>query len=163
MSCFYFFKIREIRFSIVKKYPMKYYLLYILVTLVSPSLFAQNNTHQTIGSLKVMYKSVPQSTLNTINEMSGIPQASITLNANNNATKIYFKIVNPKTNQIVYEVDYLLNISPVLNNNGFKLYEKNGNNVYISTGQPLGLKPYEYQILTENAQGQKTSVYSAIK
>ena len=123
-------------------------------------------THTTIASLKVAYKSVPQSTASSMPgnnfEIKVIPQSTINLVTGVNVTKIYFKILNAQTQAVVYQVNYLINSPAILNTEGKKMFENNNGVIFISSGQTISLKPYTYQIQTEDNQSNLSATYSAI-
>ncbi|MDO9000243.1 MAG: hypothetical protein Q7W45_10800 [Bacteroidota bacterium] len=126
-----------------------------------------NTSHPTISSFNVSYKSAPQPSVNTtpasFPEFKVIPQATITLVSSNNVSKIYFKILNVSNDSIVYQINYLLSSPVVINNSGKKLFENVNGIIFISNGQEFGLKPYKYEITTENTQTNLSPVFSAIK
>lgn len=123
--------------------------------------FAQTNNHPTVASFKVNYK--PETGANQSSGMKCIPNATITLKPNSNAVKVYFKIMTVEESNVIYQVNYMLNSAAVNNNEGKKLFENNNGAIFISNGQALNLKPYSYQIETEDANGNKTTVYSAVR
>lgn len=138
----------------------------IAFIVASIGLNAQTNNanHPTIGNLTVAYKSVPQGT-NSIGmmDMKCIPQATITLKPNVNASKIYFKIINPQTNVVVYQVNYLLNSASIINNDGITVFENSNGVIKISNAQIVSLRPYVYELQTENSQSVLSTVYSVTK
>lgn len=146
-------------------------LIYTLVAfgfLILPKLSAQNNlNHPTISSIKVMYKSVPQTTTVANQalgfELKAIPNATINLVGSANVSKVYFKIINAQTNVILYDVNYQINSGVILNTEGKKLFENINGVLFISPGQSISLKPYTYQITTEDSQQIMSPVYSVIQ
>lgn len=124
---------------------------------------SQTNNHATIDNLKVAYKPV-QTTGQSLNtNIKVVPYATITLKQNVNANKIYFKILNTETNNVIYQINYSLSSAPVINPEGIKLFANNNGVISISNGQEMQLKPYKYQLETEDSNGNKTAVFSVIK
>ncbi len=122
------------------------------------------SAHETISSLKVAYAAVPQGTTmsNSIPEIKGIPQATIILKNAALISKVYFKIRNKTTNEVVYEINYSIN-SPVIMSEGKKLFENINGVIFISSGSALLLKPYIYQLQTESDKNILSNVYSSIQ
>lgn len=137
--------------------------LFALCLLTVLNIHAQSN-HPTIESLAVSYKSAPAASGGTnLMDIKCTPQATITLNQNASVSKLHFKILNPETNAVEYQVSYLLSSSPVSAQDGSKLFEVSGNIISVSTGQLTTLKPYLYQIQTENSQNVLSTIYSDTK
>ncbi len=125
---------------------------------------AQNTMlHQTIASFKVAYKSVPQTTPAVSIDMQGIAQATLNLKPNTNVSKVYFKILDKTTNAVLYQVNYTTSSTTVTNAEGKKLFENNNGVIFISNGQPLTVKPYVYQVQTEDDQSKLSPIYSVIQ
>jgi hypothetical protein len=143
------------------------FLIFAIISLSISKLNAQTNTnHPTITSLKVSYKSVPQGTVNNLqnntSQINVIPQSTINLVVAANVTKIYFKILNTQTNAVIYQVNYPINSSVILNTEGKKIFENNNGVIFISSGQITPLKPYTFQLQTEDDQSNLSAIYSAI-
>ena len=120
-------------------------------------------SHATINSLAVSYKAASAAQGGTnLSDMKCTPQATITLKANANVSKIYFKIINPQNSGVVYQVNYDLSASPVVTN-GNKLFEIIGDMVYISTGELATLKPYIYELKTEDGSSNQSTAYIETK
>ena len=143
-------------------------IIYLVITfsfLTLTALNAQNNlNHPSISNVAVSYQGVPQTTA-PVNPAASlgviaIPQGTINLVPGANISKIYFKIIDPQTSTVMYQVNYLINSAVVLNNNGLKLFENNNGVVFISPGQGMVLKPYQYQLSTEDSQQALTVIYS---
>lgn len=130
--------------------------LFLLSTSVA---FSQ--THPTISTVQVKYKA--SQTSNSSLNFQTIPEATILLNNGSGATKIFFQIVDQSTNTILYDVNYNLN-SPVVNDNlGHKMFEHSNNEVFISSGQILTLKPYLYKIYTQDNQSNSSTIFSIVQ
>ncbi|MCA6435098.1 MAG: hypothetical protein ACK5QC_01905 [Bacteroidota bacterium] len=141
---------------------MKKLIYLVLITIaVKTSAKAQNtNSHPTIDSVKVKYSSASNA---DIGSLTGIPTATITLKNAINASKIYLKIVDKTNNNIVYQINYNLTSPTIINNQQKLLFEKSNNKVYISNGLPLPLKPYAFEIKTEDSQNIQTQIFSIIQ
>lgn len=115
---------------------------------------AQNNlNHPTVSSVTVMYKAVPQATGNAVTSslsVNVIPQVTVSLIAQANVTSIYFKILDPITNAIVYQSNYPINSTVQLNGAGKKMFENIAGKIFLSNGMSLALKPYLIQITTQD-------------
>lgn len=143
---------------------MKNIFLMLILALSVIKITAQTvSAHQSVASIKVVYKASPQTTVNTLPEIKSIPQAIITLKSTTGISKIYFKILNKTTNEVLYQVNYNLNSSMIINNEGKKIFENNNGVIFISSETELALKPYLYQVQTENEQNNLSNNYSSIQ
>lgn len=137
--------------------------LFILISTAT----AQQMLHATIDSVKVTYLAVEQPTAAIINEgISGIPQATISLKTGSiTVSKVYFKIRDAVTNSLLYQVDYGMENLPLLNNEGLILFKNEHNNttLLISPGEPYALKPYNYEVITEDQLQNQQTVFSVIQ
>jgi hypothetical protein len=132
---------------------------FLIVLLISVmSFFGQN--HATVAKLTVSYKPVSTTSVSNLGDIKCTPQATITLKSNHGATKIYFKIVNPQNNAVVYQVDYLLNSSAVTDESGITLFNNLNGTIRIGYAQGITLKPYIYQIQTADSQNTMSTVFS---
>lgn len=146
----------------------KLFLIFTVIGLSLNKISAQaQQAHPTINNFVVSYKPIAQLATNTntnsFPEIRVIPQATITLNPAASVSKIYFKILNSATNAIIYQVNYTINSAVVINNSGKKLFENTSGVIFISNGQDLALKPYKYEVTTEDAQVIMSPVFTAIK
>jgi len=116
-----------------------------------------NADHQSISSISVSYKQGTNSN-STINV---IPQALIALK-DTSVYKIYFKILDSQSGSTLYDVNYQVHSSAVFDQ-GQKLFEYVNGAVFLSSGQSLALKPYLYNIQTEDNTHKLSSIYSTIK
>jgi hypothetical protein len=116
-----------------------------------------STTHSTINSFKVSYRSVPT---NSAAGVQAIPQSTLTLKPNSNAVKIHYKMLAASTNSVLYQSSHLLNASVITNTLGAKLFENNNGAIFLSSGQAIPLKPYLYELQTEDAQGNLSPVYT---
>jgi hypothetical protein len=122
------------------------------------------SSHTTIENLSVSYKSAAATSGGAnLLDMKCTPNATITLKQNVTVKKIYVKILDNETNTVLYQVNYLLSSSPVSAQDGTKLFEVTNNVISFSTGQLTTLKPYVYQIQTENNQSELSTIYSEVK
>jgi len=154
----------------IKIKKMKNYLILLIACVVSQVGISQINTpvgHATIESVKVSYKSVPGGTVvpGTAPQVQAIPEATIILKNGAPASKIYLKISGTSTNSTstIYEVNYQTNSSVITSQQGKKLFENTNGKIFISNGQALPLRPYAYEIQTEDAQNNRSAVYSIIQ
>lgn len=139
-------------------------LLLFLLPGLSVKLMSQNNSnHPSISSVSVRYKAAPQGTVNSVLNIQAVPEATVSLVANSGATKIYFKIIDNTSNTVVYQVNYSLSSGTVTNGQGKKLFENSNGVLFISNGSPVTLKPYKFELYTENAQSVATPVFSVIQ
>jgi hypothetical protein len=116
-----------------------------------------NVDHQSVSNISVSYKQ-DQNSNSTINV---IPQVLVALK-DTSVYKIYFKILDPQNGSTVYNVNYQVHSSAVFNQ-GQKMFEYANGTVFISNAQSLGLKPYLYNIQTEDNSHNLSSIYSTIK
>jgi hypothetical protein len=143
----------------------------ILVTLAGLFLFALNAVAQTanhpvIEKVQVMYKP-DKSVSNTATgvsspniQVNGI--VHVTLKSGYDADKLYLKIRDKQTQAQVYDIHYTIGSADVTNQ-GVLLYKKQGNVLSITNPAVLTLKPYVYELYTEDAEGNKSSVYTIIQ
>jgi hypothetical protein len=131
------------------------------------SVVSQTINHPVIEKVQVLYKpnkSVPasgQASSSSPNiKVNGT--ASITLKNGYEATKIYLKIKDMQSQVVVYEVNYAINSSD-LTDHEVIVYKKQGNIISITNPAVVTLKPYVYELYTEDAAGAKTSVYKIIQ
>lgn len=139
----------------------KLVLLFVVAYAINSDLNAQTITnHPTIDSVDVKYTS--SGTMN-IGNISGIPLVTFTLKDLSNISKVYLKIKDKSNNNIIYQVNYNINNPIVVNNQQKLMFERSNNKVFISSGSILPLKPYEYELKTENAQNVQTQVFLITK
>lgn len=127
------------------------------------SLFSQDMPHNTINSIEVLYKSLPPVLGDNSPGIKTRATAQIFLKSDSLISKIYFKILNTTNDVLVYQVEYNLVTSPITSIDGFNLFEKIGNEISITCPNAVILKPYIFQIETEDNLGVKSEIYSAIK
>jgi hypothetical protein len=148
----------------------KLYLLLVFFLLFSSSfLKAQNQiqaanpsfSHPTITDFKLLYKSVPQPTNGAL-QVQGIPQMTVSIRPNSGVVRIFLKI-SGLNNTVIHQVNYLLSSAAVSNNSDLKLFENVDGNIFLSNGSGIALKPYRYEIWTQNGQGQNSPVFSIIQ
>lgn len=126
---------------------------------------AQSLNHPVIEKVQVMYK--PNKAV-TASEKTSSPEIKVngtthvTLKSGAEAAKVYLKIKDKQTQAVIYEVNYVINSSDVTDQ-GVILYRKQGNVLAISNPTTVTLKPYVYELYTEDAAGGKSSVYTIIQ
>ena len=144
---------------------MKPFFLIIVTSCLLPFYtLAQSINHPTIEKLRVIYKPVPVCS-NTL-AANGAPDIKvqakmvITLKPDTTASTIYVKVISKQTNTIVYQVNYPLNSAAINGDGGTLLYKKENNTIEIYNPSVVSLKPYVYELYTEDAQGKKSDTYS---
>jgi hypothetical protein len=136
----------------------------LLLTLVSLSaVYSQANAnHPTIASVKVSYKSVPQSSasVQTLQNIEVIPMATVSLRPDSigNVSKIWFKILNA-ADSVLYQSNYNITSNTITNSAGAKLFENNNGMIFLSPGSAFTLKPYQYKVYTEDANSNLTAIH----
>lgn len=144
--------------------------LHITATIISALFFvatgraqspssAAGNSHPTVSNVTVSYKTVSQNTFPSASGIMAIPQA--TINLKSNAQKIYFKML--KGNDTLYQVSYFLDSPAVYNAQGFKLFQRTDDKVFISMGESLPVKPYRVIVQTEDSLSNRSTVFSVIR
>ncbi|MCE3227692.1 MAG: hypothetical protein K0S32_2243 [Bacteroidetes bacterium] len=139
-------------------------LFLFLAVLFCTSLNAQvsNIDHPSVTGVSAIYKATEQYG-STEPEVMVIPECSVVLKSGSGATKIHVKIKNPTDQSVIYEASHVLNSSSVSNGAGKKLFENNSGTIFISNGSAIVLKPYLYEVKTENSQGEITAAFTEIK
>lgn len=126
---------------------------------------AQIVNHPEIEKVEVMYKpnrGATASGLASSPEIKVNGTTLVTLKNGSEAVKIYLKIKDKKTQAIVYDVNYRINSSDV-SDQGMILYKKQGNLLSMTNPAIVTLKPYVYELYTEDAAGSKSNVYTIIQ
>ena len=126
---------------------------------------AQILDHPVIDKVQVMYKpnkTVASSGQTSSPEIKVNGTTNVTLKNGSGAVKVYLKIKDKQTQAVVYEVNYLVNSSDV-SAHGVILYKKQGNVLSITNPAIVTLKPYVYELYTEDATGSKSNVYTIIQ
>lgn len=127
---------------------------------------AQILNHPVIEKVQVMYKP-DKAVSGAVHEVSS-PNikvkgtTNITLKNDSKAVKIYLKIKDKQTQALVYEVNYVISSSDIFDQ-GMILYKKQGNVLSITNPATIALKPYVYELYTEDAAGGKSNVYTIIQ
>ncbi len=127
---------------------------------------AQVLNHPVIEKVQVMYK--PDKAVSGAAHEVSSPSikvkgtTNITLKSDFEAAKIYLKIKDKQTQVVVYEVNYVINSSDIFDQ-GLILYKKQGNVLSITNPATITLKPYVYELCTEDAAGGKSNVYTIIQ
>lgn len=138
---------------------MKNFFLMIFC-LCSAMLFSQNMNHPTIDKVQTSYKAVPSSSIPPPGGSPNISvraETSITLKTTG-TDKIYLKMMDAQNN-ILYQVNYGVNAQALTDAQGNKLFYKEGNIIHIGNPNTLSLKPYKYEIYTEDGQGNASLKY----
>ncbi len=127
---------------------------------------AQILNHPVIEKVQVMYK--PNKTVVASGQAASSPEIKVngtthvTLKNGSEAAKVYLKIKDKQTQALVYEVNYPVG-SPDVFDQEVILYKKQGNVLSITNPTVVTLKPYVYELYTEDAEGSKSNVYTIIQ
>lgn len=143
----------------------KLLLLLAGLTLSAFTATAQMINHPVIEKVQVMYKPNKAATASgqaSSPEMKVNGTTQVTLISGSDAVKVYLKIKDKKTQALVYDVNYTINSADV-SDQGVMLYKKQGNMLSITNPATVTLKPYVYEVYTEDAAGSKSSVYTIIQ
>ena len=119
--------------------------------------------HPTIDSVKVSYRSNPQDTVSLVLGIQVIPQGTLSLKSGVSADRVYFKIKHAVSGVTLYNVNYSLNAATVTDQQGRVLFQNNNGKILLSSGQALVLKPYTYEIKTEDDQHSQSPVFSTLQ
>lgn len=136
----------------------------LLACLPAFSAFSQTVNHPLIEQVKVLYKPVPASPGNPQPASSIMVRASvlITLKQEQDALKIYLKVKDKESLASLYEVAYTI-ASPDIKEQGLVVYHKTGLTLSLVNPAVLVLKPYIYELCTEDAAGHKSALYTIIQ
>jgi hypothetical protein len=130
------------------------------------SAIAQTINHPVLEKVQVSYKPVktasPASVATAAPSIKVTGTVNVTLKAGYDAAKIYLKIKDKQTQVTVYEVNYMINSADV-NDHGIIVYKKQDNILYITNPAVVTLKPYVYELYTEDGAGNQSVVYSIIQ
>ena len=121
---------------------------------------SQNSTP--VVDFKVIYKPNTQQGSSNSNGIMCIPSLTLTLADVSGYSKIYFKLIDQHSNAVVYQANYSLSSNEVKNNLNITLFNRNSQTVNLSSGELILLKPYRYEIYFEDAQLNKSNVYTRI-
>lgn len=141
------------------------------IALASLSLSSLSSVGQTMGhvevdQVKASYKSQPSASSPSNVTMGPNIQVkatlSIQLRDSSDAAKIYVKMIDRQSGLTVYQVSYLLNSADVVDN-GLQLFSRQGNTILVTNPSTVALKPYSYEIYTEDASGIAGPVYTILQ
>ena len=119
---------------------------------------AQSNVnHPTIQNVTVGYRSAQQS--NPSLGVQAVPNMTVSVISGTNVSKIYFKISDNITNAQIYQASYAMNASPVISN-GNVIFKNINGLLMLSSGQPLAVKPYRYELWTEDDEHNPSTIYA---
>lgn len=123
-----------------------------------------NAPHPTINSASVSYKLAGSAPQNNQQENKprflAIPQITVNIKPDLGTERIYLKIIDPDDKSVIYQVDYSVNSTAVTNNSGLKLFDKQNQSIFLSSGEPLVLKPYICELRTKNNGTELSTVFS---
>lgn len=145
---------------------MKYFIYCIaFISFFSSSkLVAQtNSSHPTVSNLTVQYKPLPQHTLSvsqaTNNSVKVIPMATISLIDASLVSMVDFKVVN-NTGAIEYQANYNLSSNAISDASGRKVFQLNGNSVFINVPRELKSGNYSFHVFTKNTSNVSSPTYT---
>jgi hypothetical protein len=154
---------------------MKHLLFLILLTFAANSTVLsqnmnhalyQNNNHPSIDRVSVVYKDVsaaPNTPAGGAPNAQVSPDISVSLKTSASVATIYCKILDVATGAVLYQVSYALSSPAITDLQGVKLFYVNAQTIHIGCPQVLPLKPYHYQLYTQDAQGEATTIFSIIQ
>ena len=134
----------------------------IVITVFLFSIFFKTNLNAqntTIKNVELSYLDSDNLNLDTIKFVK--VNAIVTLNNSSDISQISYKIING-TN-VIYQVEYLINTSPIINVEGELLFKKEGDNLFINTPNEIPLNGYTIEITTKNNMGEISETYSDLK
>ncbi len=127
---------------------------------------AQSLNHPVIEKVQVIYKpvkSAPDSVQGPASPNISVNGTThISLRSGNNAAKVYLRIKDKQNQALIYDVNYPVSPSDV-SDHGVILYKREGNIISITNPSVVSLKPYVYELYTEDAAGHKSSIYTIIQ
>ena len=134
----------------------------IVITVFLFSIFFKTNLNAqntTIKNVELSYFDSDNLNLDTIKLVK--VNAIVTLNNSSDISQISYKIINGST--VIYQVEYLINTSPIINVEGELLFKKEGDNLFINTPNEIPLNGYAIEITTKNNMGEISETYSDLK
>lgn len=130
----------------------KTHLLLFLFAIGLSILKAQTNSnHPSIQTVTVSYRAMAQSGQSIGQGITGFPCAKVALKPGNNAAIIYFKISNATTNTVIYQSSYGIGSAAVMSE-GNTLFDNSNGILTLGYDHALPIKPYKYELWTEDAQ-----------
>lgn len=129
---------------------------------------AQSLNHPVIEKVQVIYK--PVKSLPDPGQGSGPASPNISVNGTTHISlrsvtdvaRIYLRIKDKQNQMLIYEVNYAVNASDV-SGQGLMLCKQEGNVISITNPSVFNLKPYVYELYTEDPTGRKSSIYTIIQ
>lgn len=136
----------------------------LLACLPAFSAFSQTVSHPLIEQVKVLYKPVPASPGNPQPASSIVVRASVlvSLKQEQDGLKIYLNMKDKESQASLYEAVYTI-ASPDIKEQGLVVYHKTGLLLSLLNPAVLVLKPYVYELCTEDAAGHKSALYTIIQ
>lgn len=113
--------------------------------------YSQDINHSTISDVNVSYKTSMLSTNNT--PSAGVkvePKIVVNLIADTLIKKVYVKMLNKNNNAVLYQVNYDINNSPVVDENGRSLFIKTDNALEMIIPQIIDLGSCVFILNTED-------------
>jgi hypothetical protein len=121
--------------------------------------------HPVIEKLEVAYKQAPNlsSSSNSSLKVNTQQIATIKLKTDSLVSKLFFKIVNLQDKTILYDVNYAINSPTKTNADGLVLFKRENNVITITNPNPVELRLYQYELITEDEKGIKSLLYQSIQ
>lgn len=141
---------------------LKTFLTVSCVCLLQIIIYSQ--TQSLVNNLEVQYKPLAHTSItNPSLDIKCTPEARITMLNTDSVSKIYFKMKNQFTEELIYEVNYNFSTSNITSETGETLYSRDGNAVYIGVPIQVTLQPYRCEIFTEDLNGKVSEVFTKIQ
>lgn len=138
----------------------------LISLLISGATFAQNQNHPTVDKIKVGYKPVAVATATASSvkpQISVIPDVAVSLKSAANVKKIYLRIADKTSDNVIYQVNYDISSQAITDGQGVKLFYRDNLIVHIANPNTMMLDIYKYKVITEDAQGNQTVEFIAIQ
>lgn len=139
-------------------------LIFLSMIVCSFGIKAQQIDHPTILNVEVNYTEDPAGGFIVDSVKKVRPNAHVTLKNMESISGIHLKIKNETGEQVLYEVTYTMGSTPVVNDSGITLYQKDEEGVlHISSPFLVPLTAYQYEISTEDSNALESDIYSTIQ
>lgn len=141
--------------------PMNFCKIFFLVCIYG-NLISQ--TSPPVGSVEVNYKLSNLLLSDTTNPsiINVLPEVTIALTSTANVSKVYLRIIKPSDGSVVYNVNYNINSSAIVDNDGITLYNRSNSTIHINSPNIVPLNVYNYELVTEDNQGNLSTPFSEI-
>jgi len=134
---------------------MRSLIFLIALLCAAGSSWAQAPLHSSIQKLEASYRIVDAST-----EIMQVTQhMHIGLNTGADVQTIHVVVKDAQTDAVVYQVSYTGNTTQTAPD-GRVLFSRNGNTIEISNPTSIDLRPFTYELTTENSSGQLSELFT---